>query len=702
MSLLLRTLRTFVITVAVGGTALGVAMAALIPGTVQLATAHHYTGENVEELRELSQRSTVYTADGKFMGSLGLENRQATTFDQIPKSVINAVVSIEDRTFWTNPGIDPSAVMRAFLTNLTSGGIEQGASTITQQLIKNRILTPKRDVNRKIKEINYALRITRKFSKEKILTEYLNTVYFGQNSYGILSAAERFFQIADPATGQVRGKQMSELTLGEAALLAGVINTPAFNDPFDYPDRARLRRALVLKAEVSEGYITQVEADAANQEPLPTVRPPAELRPLDYLVAEVQQRLLNDPRMGATPEERKDNLLRGGLKITTTFDSVMQEQARAAAVAKKPSNDPAFDVSIVAIDPATGAVRAMVGGPDFANAQYNVATHKPGRQPGSTWKIITLAAALQYGYSPQDIVDGDGPCSVPKVFPNPQDVTRNYEGGGGVGSIRTATAASTNCAFVRLSTSVGQDRVIDMATKMGLKPWSLLTKHLTLSLGTVEAPPLEMASVAATVAAGGVYHEPYFVQKVVTPAGKVLIDESAHAGVRAMDEAVAACTADVLRGVVTGGTGTAARLAGQTAAGKTGTTDAGGDAWFVGFTRQLATSVWYGRRASNRGGAGTGGVSSAPIFKEFMDSALEGQPDLGLPAPGPVCARPGQFVNADGGRSAEPIQEPGVVVVTPTTTPAGGGGATTTTRPPSGSTTTAPPVTLLPLGPTNQ
>ncbi len=502
-------------------------------------------------------------------------------------------------------------------------------------------------------------------------------MYFGENSYGIKSAAERFFQTTDPTTGQVRGKELSELGIGDAALLAGAINSPTANDPFTSPDNAKLRRSLVLKAEVKQGYITQAEADAADQEPLPTVRPPAELRPDNYLVAEVQQRLLDDPRMGATADTRKNNLLKGGLKITTTFDSVMQAKAQAAVEAKRPSQDPAFDAALVAIDPSTGAVRAMVGGPGFSGSQYNIATHEPGRQPGSTFKMITLAAAFANGYSPEDQVDETDPCSV-KQFGAAE--TRNAEPGEGIATIRSATAGSVNCAFVRISNSVGQDKVIDMAHKMGIEQNTLIS-ILTLTLGTIEATPLEMATVSATIASGGIHREPYFVQKVVTPTGQVLIDEASHPGVRVMDESVAACEANLLRGVVTGGTGTAARLNDQTVAGKTGTTDNKSDAWFVGFTRQLATSVWWGRSENNKPGAGYGGVSAAPIFKEFMDSALEGQPDLGLPAPGPVCSRPGLYVNPDGGRSTEPIVPPEVTIATPGATPGSGNDPNThTTR----------------------
>ncbi len=388
-----RTLTTFLLTIVIGGIAVGACLAALIPGTVEIATGHHYTAKQVGKLRALAQPTTIYWADGTPMGTLGLQVRDPIkSVNEVPKRVIDAVIATEDRTFWTNDGIDLGAVFRAFLTNVTSGKIEQGGSTITQQLVKNRLLTPKRDVNRKIKEIEDALRLNEKFSKQKILTEYLNTVYFGSGSYGIKAAASRYFLTCDDPCVYPRGKHLDELTIGEAALLAGLISNPEGNNPFTYPDRAIRRRADVLRGEVDAGYITQAQSDAANNEPLPTAPPPAEQRPRNFLVAEVQDRLLADVRLGNTAKERLDKVLKGGLKVYTTFDPTLQNEAVDATTHAKPSGfNGDWISSLVAIEPSTGAVKAMVGGTDFAVNQYNVATHPPGRQPGSTWKVITLA-----------------------------------------------------------------------------------------------------------------------------------------------------------------------------------------------------------------------------------------------------------------------------------------------------------------------
>ena len=654
MRTLSRTLITFLLAVVIGGIAVGACLAALIPGTVEIATAHHYTATQVGELKALAEPSTIYWSDGSTsMGTFGLESRDPIrTLNEVPKLVVNAVIATEDRSFWTNDGIDVGAVFRAFLTNVTSGKIQQGGSTITQQLVKNRILTPKRDVNRKIKEIEDALRLNEKFSKEKILVEYLNTVYFGSGSYGIKAAASRFF-----------GKSLDQLTIGEAALLAGVISNPTADNPFDAPDVAIRRRADVLRGEVEEKYITQAESDAANNEPLPTVKPPATaIVGRDFLQSEVLQDLLADPRysqLGATEKERTDKVLKGGLKIYTTFDQNLQNMAVDATTNAKPFGGD-FASSLVSIDPSTGAVKAMVSGQDFAVDQTNIATSQYGRQTGSTFKVITLAAALSDpSYSPNDTVDGSSPCSVPGF----DGFSVNDEPGSGTYSLWDATSGSVNCAFVRIATSVGEDKVIAMAHKMGIAKQNL-KPYLTLTLGVFEQNTETMANVMATIASGGVHHTPYVVQKIVGADGKVVFDESSP-GDRVLDADVAACEQNVLRHVVIGPenhTGGNANVDGHNIFGKTGTTDARNDAWFIGATPQLATAVWFGDWRTTQSGtpAGFGGDSAAPVFRQFMSQALADQPNVPLPDAGPVCARPGSNVNPLGGHDAAlpPVANP--------------------------------------------
>ena len=299
-------------------------------GARQIAQSNEYT-PTVGRLRDLSQPTTVYDATGAPIGKLGVQDREPAELAEVPQVLINAVIATEDKTFWKNSGIDVSGVSRAFVENLTSGEISQGGSTITQQLVKNRILGNKQDLQRKAKELVLAYRLNNKYSKREILKQYLNTVYFGQGSYGVKATARRFFLTPDPsAPFGVRGKQLGELTVGESALMAGLIQNPEGDNPFVQPDRALERRADVLKGMVEERYITQAQADEAGKEPLPTVKPSAELRPDNAWTEKAQDVLLNDPRLGATPEQRRDKLLQGGLQVHTTVDPTMQRQADTA------------------------------------------------------------------------------------------------------------------------------------------------------------------------------------------------------------------------------------------------------------------------------------------------------------------------------------------------------------------------------------
>jgi penicillin-binding protein 1A len=448
---------------------------------------------------------------------------------------------------------------------------------------------------------------------------------------------------------------------------------------------------------VEQGYLTQAQADAANSEPLPTVPPPAETRPTDFLTAEVQNSLINDPRLGATEKERLDKVYKGGLKIYTTFDRNLQNMAEDATTNAKPFGGD-FVSSLVSIDPGSGAVKAMVSGQDFAENQTNIATSQYGRQTGSTFKVITLAAALTNGYSPNDSIDGSSPCSVPGF----EGFSVNDEPGSGTYDLWDATSGSINCAFVRLATSVGEDKVIDMAHKMGILKQNL-QPYLTLTLGVFEQNTETMASVMSTIASGGVYHKPYVIQKVVAPDGTVVFDEN-DPGTQALTPDVANCEQNVLRGVVTGGTGTKASVGDHNIFGKTGTTDARNDAWFIGATPQLATAVWFGNWRTTQSGtpAGFGGDSAAPVFRAFMSQALEGLPDLPLPDPGPVCARSGSTVNPLGGHGgalppsdAGPVQQQLPTVQQQPTTPA------PTTPPATAPPATTPPATTPPTTPGN-
>ncbi|MEX0666617.1 MAG: transglycosylase domain-containing protein [Acidimicrobiia bacterium] len=665
-------LRAFFITVVIGGVSVGACLAALIPGADLLGGASFYESTKIGELSDLAQRSTIYDADNRVLAVLGLENREPVDLDAVPEVLQNAVVAGEDKTFWRNNGVDLNGTLRAFIKNLTEGGIVQGGSTISQQLVKNRILSNKRDINRKIREIILALQLNEKFSKREILEQYLNTVYFGQGSYGVKSAVERFFLNASPF-GPVSSTDLANVSIGQAALLAGLISNPEGNNPFLYPERAKLRRELALENMVEEEYITQAQADAANLEPLPNpaLKPPPELRPRTSWGEEVQDRLFTDPIfevLGSTPKERRQKVLTGGLKIYATLDPKLQADAQNAVDSILPTGADGFTASLVSIDPRNGYVKAMVAGPGFENSEYNIATSYPGRQSGSTWKVITLAAGLESGFSPADIVNGASPCEFKQY-----GRTINAEGGGGGPmTMRAATASSVNCAFARMELAAGFQRVMDTAQKMGITQ-NTLKPILTLTLGTIETTALEMATVTATIASGGIHRTPTFVSKIVAPDGEVVFDAKNLVSSRAISANAAACETDLMRGVVSGGTGTAARLNDRPTAGKTGTTDNLADANFLGFTPQLATFIWHGSPLARIPGAGFGGGIPARIFKRYMDAALTGEPVLQFPPPGPFCARSAAFITENGrvatfnglfpGQSTIPTQIPPTVII---------------------------------------
>src|SRR5437660_7022643 len=643
--------------VLVGGLTLGVSVAALVPGVRQIATANHYTA-SVKTLGDLSSPTTVFDANGGQIGKPGVQERETAEHSDVPQILINAVIDTEDKTFWKNSGIDVAGVSRAFVDNLTKGRISQGGSTITQQLVKNRILGNKQDLQRKAKELILAYRLNDKYSKREILKQYLNTVYFGQGSYGVKATARRFFLTPDPsAPFGVRGKQLSELTVGESALMAGLIQNPEGDNPFVYPERALTRRAEVLKGMVAQRYITQTQADEATREPLPTVKPSAELRPDNAWTEKAQEILLSDPRLGATPQERRDKVLEGGLKVYTTLDSGLQQKADTAVAQGLRWASAGFGAALVSMDPKTGYVKAMTDSRPYGEAKFNLATDGAGRQVGSSFKVTALATMLQNGCSRHDQVDGTAPCSVPGFAGS----TDNAEGGGGVMTIDQATAESVNCAFVRLSTSVGVDKVIDMAQKLGMRPlvggrqpvneW----KVLTFTLGVISITPLEMANITATIAGDGIHHYPIFGSQIVEANRRVRYDEAGRPGTRVLDPDVARCEASILHGPIDDPSGTASGkgIPGYDAFGKTGTNDRQVSSAFLGGTSNLVADVWHGVPEQDVPGAGFGAGVPNAIWRAFMIPALRGTGDTPFPAPGPGCDAPGKFVDPLLGRTTD-------------------------------------------------
>jgi penicillin-binding protein 1A len=582
-------------------------------------------------LRPLAQRSYMYAADGSVLAVLREEeNRQSVPLDTIPQHVISAILAVEDAGFWVHDGFDVRGMLRAFRANVEEGGISQGGSTITQQLIKLDVLGNEQTLDRKVEEIVLASRLEKMMSKEEILDRYINTVYFGNHAYGIQAAAETYF-----------GINAHDLNPGQAALLAGLIRNPVSYNPVRFPERAAARLDIALERLVDVGALTKAEAAVWKQfTPVPTAVHNVLPRANDYFASAVEQQLLADKRLGATPEERFNAVYFGGLKVFTTYSPQAQAQAQAARDQNLPlvngvfpaGTDPATgkprfgSAAIVSVDPKTGAIPYMVAGPGFQNYKYNLVTQNK-RQTGSSFKTFVLATAMERGYSPDDQIDGTGPClfNNPNGEPDPYPA-ENFGGATrGVANITTQTLGSVNCAYVRLGLVVGLNNVVNMAQRLGVRSTAAdgLAANQSLPLGSAGVTPLDMASAYATLANDGVYNPPYMINKVEDRNGRVIFQHQ-PAPKPVVSPKTARLVTAILQQNVTSGTGTAAALGtGQPAAGKTGTHTGSYDAWFVGYTPYLATAVWIGGLGAQftirLGGAGiTGGSYPARIWGDFM------------------------------------------------------------------------------------
>ncbi|MGZ8764489.1 MAG: transglycosylase domain-containing protein [Acidimicrobiia bacterium] len=717
----MRTFWRFCAILTLGGVGVGLCFAALIPGAATVVAGNHYTGDVAKSLKPLDERTIVYASDGTEIGKLGRQDRETAKLGEVPQSLIEAVIVTEDESFYTNPGVDLEATIRALAANLGSGDIRQGGSTITQQLIKNRIVGIKQDLSRKMKEAILAFRINANYSKNEILEQYLNTVYFGQGSYGVKAAAERLFIAPDPVTGAPVTKNLSQLTVADSALLAALISNPNGNNPFSNPAGAVERRNLVVQRMLEKGYITPEEAGTAVFTPLPTIPPPAELRPNDYYVQEVQNRIIQEDDeyrfgLGTTESERRNKVLGGGLRIYTALDLRMQAQAEAAMRDTLPEDTNGATTALVAMDPSTGHVLAAANLDRFdPDHQVNIAADGV-KQQGSTFKAITLAAALESGFSPDDTINGSDYCDDIPDYAVVGKAGRNSEGGGGTMSLWKATSGSVNCAYLRLQQAVGDEKVAEMAVRMGLpvertgdpiedQPGAYRTPD-SLTLGTVGATPLEMATAFNTLANDGVRMDPVFITRIEDSDGKLVFQES-EPGVRAMSAQTARTATKMLEGVITNGTGSRYAQIDRPAAGKTGSTDEKSNAWFDGFVPQLTAVVWMGHLEDQQPlgrvgefGSVFGGTYPAKIWHNFMTAALEGEPALDFPQPDESLWASGRFITVKG-RGVETSSRPFNSGATTTTVPdVPAPTVPTPTAPPTTPTTAPPPPTTPPTTPT--
>ena len=626
------------------------------------------------------QTTIILDANGARLASLDNgENRVSVSLDRVPEVVVDAVLAAEDREFFDHAGIDPVGIARATWADVRGRSL-QGGSTITQQYVKNVYLNHERTILRKLKEAVLAVKLERRYDKREILERYLNTIYLGRGAYGVQAASRSYF-----------GKDVGELGLGEAAYLAGLIRSPEVADAAKAPEEAAARRARILTAMEHTGAIEHAERVKVEKVPVSAyvvARGKAETtfaRPdkgTQYFVELVRRQL--EATYGKTA------LYSGGLRVKTTLDLGMQEQAYDAVYGylNRPG-DPAG--ALVAVDDQ-GHVKAMVGGRDWTApdtfAKVNLAVGRDGggtgRQPGSTFKPFVLAAALREGYSAQSVFAGPPEVTFPRANEGKDYVVRNFEDAdfGASVSLMDATRNSVNTVYAQLIKAVGSAKVAKLAHEAGIT--SELVENVSLALGTSEVSVLEMAGAFSTFANRGVHVEPSVVTEVATAAGRVLQPARPPARTRVLDRAQADIVNLALQGVVQAGSGTAAQI-GKPVAGKTGTTQDFGDAWFVGYTPRLTTAVWMGfpegivhKMDNVRGRKVNGGSFPAVLFRRFMQAATKGV-DTGVFA----AANPGR------GRVLKPPS--GVLLPSSTTSSTG----PTTTRPMATSppSSDAPPTT---------
>jgi 1A family penicillin-binding protein len=576
---------------------------------------------DLDDQQPLALRSTFRAADGTVLARFFKENRNLVDLDDVPPSLVDAVLAAEDARFFEHPGFDMRAIARAALVNLAEGQTVQGGSTITQQYVKNTFFrrAPK-TLERKAKELRLAIEVEKRYDKREILELYLNTVYFGRGAYGVGAASESYF-----------GHGVRDLSLAESALLAALIRAPSRYDPREHAERARARRDYVLDRMEALGKLSPRRAAAARTRPLGVVppKPPMESR-YPYFVEAVRQELLGDPRLGRSGDERARALYEGGLVVRTTLDPELQAAAERAVVdVLDQPGDPA--AALVAIRPSTGRVVAMVGGRDWSQSQVNLALGRAGggsgRQPGSAFKPIAVAAALEAGI-PFDARYESSAASF--TFPDGSTWSpTNAEGGGrGLMPLREALVHSVNGVYARLALQLGPAAIVSQAKRMGVR--AALPAYPSVVLGTAQVSVLDMAAAYATLANGGTTIEPTTIAEVETTDGTVLRpDQEVDLG--ALSPGTAYLVTKALEDVIDRGTGRAADI-GRPAAGKTGTTNDYVDAWFVGYTPDLVAAVWVGYPQGAipmydvHGIRVSGGSFPALIWRAFMTDALAGIP----------------------------------------------------------------------------
>lgn len=536
---------------------------------------------------------TYLDRNGALIAVRGSQMAPPADVDALPDYVPAAFIAVEDRRFYHHPGFDPIGMLRAAMANMRAGRVVQGGSTLTQQLAKNLFLTPEQTLKRKVQEIMLAVWLEMKFSKEEILGLYLNRVYFGAGAYGIEAASQRYFD-----------KTARELTVGEAALLAGLLKAPSRYSPLSETERAAGRATVVLNEMEEAGVISAEERAAAVLEPVRVSRTLATQHAqyfIDWLDGEIRT-LVGEPTED--------------MVVETTLDLTLQTAAErnVRAILDRDGSRGVEQAALVALD-GDGRVRALIGGASYADSQFNRAVDAR-RQAGSAWKPFVYLAALEAGYTPQTPVV-DEPVQIGNW--SPQNYSQRYSG---AMTLQQAVAQSVNTVAASVADRVGRDAVARAARRLGIS--SRIGLEPAMALGAVEVSPLDMAGAYAAFANGGKRAEPHGITRIRTPEGRVIYQRAApdRRGDQAIQNPPLYYLNQMLRAVVDSGTGRSADITGYDLAGKTGTTSDYRDAWFVGYTGGFVTAVWVGKDDNSPMRGVTGGQAPAAIWKGFMQSAL--------------------------------------------------------------------------------
>ena len=570
-----------------------------------------------------SQSTIIQYSNGAEIGRVGTQNRQIVPLAKIPLNVRHAVLAAEDRGFYSNRAFSVTGIARAIFNNLKGGSL-QGGSTITQQYAKTAFLTPSRTIQRKIKELVISIKLENQLSKDQIFESYLNTIYFGRGSYGVMTASQQYFN-----------RNVDQLTNAQAAVIASILRSPGLYDPaFKKGNEARLiaRFDYVKNGMIDAGWISK--EDAAKMK-FPTVAPRSTSGqlsgPKGHIIEAVQKELA---KLGFS----QDQLLVGGLVIKTTLDQKAQQSAVDAVNKFYPSKAPDnLRIGLVAIRPGTGEIVALYGGRDYLARQLSDATQSIALA-GSTFKPFAIIAALEQGIPLTSMWNGDSP----QVFDDagkPYEVSNYGNEGWGQIDLLYATKHSVNTVFVPLGIRVGPTAVVDVARRAGIPESVAMMPTPSVVLGVASPHVIDVANAYATFAAQGIKSKPYLVTQVIGPNKGVLYEAKPETQEVFSKEVMADLTY-ALKGVVTGGTGAAALALGRPAAGKTGTSQSNASAWFSAYTPQLAASVAFFRDSASESLNGIGGLTSltggtfpAKIWTAFMKGALKGQEVMDFPAP---------------------------------------------------------------------